>query len=115
MSVTKKETPVFQNILSIFIHVKDLERSKRWYSNVLGINFGGVDGNRTNELGVGLVLLQSEKFTPCSESLFVIQTPHLRETHRKFKELKVEVGEIVEEISCFNFKDLDGNVMTIWQ
>ena len=115
MSVEKKDDIEFSGILSLFIHVKDLEKSKKWYSDVLGIQFGGFDGNRTNELGVGLVLFHRENFSPCSEPLFVIQTSDLMETYRKFKELNVEVGEIEEAISCFNFKDLDGNVMTMWQ
>lgn len=104
-----------KEILSVFIHVKELEKSKKWYSDVLGLNFGGFDGNRTNQLGVGLVLFERENFSPCSESLFVIQTSNLEESYNKLKELRVEVSEINWEISSFNFKDLDGNVITMWQ
>jgi catechol 2,3-dioxygenase-like lactoylglutathione lyase family enzyme len=104
-----------KEILSVFIYVKDLEKSKQWYSEVLGLNFGGFDGNRTNQLGVGLVLFEKENFSPCSESLFVIQTSNLEESYNKLKELRVEVSEINREINCFNLKDLDGNVITVWQ
>jgi len=104
-----------KEILSVFIYVKDLRKSKKWYSEVLGLNFGGFDGNRTNQLGVGLVLFEKENFSPCSESLFVIQTFNLEESYNKLKELQVEVSDINWEISCFNFMDLDGNVITVWQ
>jgi catechol 2,3-dioxygenase-like lactoylglutathione lyase family enzyme len=104
-----------KEILSVFVYVKDLEKSKQWYSEVLGLNFGGFDGNRTNQLGVGLVLFEKENFSPCSESLFVIQTSNLEESYNKLKELRVEVSEINREINCFNLKDLDGNVITVWQ
>jgi len=104
-----------KEILSVFIYVKDLEKSKQWYSEVLGLNFGGFDGNRTNQLGVGFVLFEKENFSPCSESLFVIQTSNLEESYNKLMELRVEVSEINWEINCFNLKDLDGNVITVWQ
>lgn len=104
-----------KEILSVFIYVKDLKKSKNWYSEVLGLNFGGFDGNRTNQLGVGLVLFEKENFSPCSESLFVIQTSNLEESYYKLKKLQVEVSEINWEINCFNFMDLDGNVITVWQ
>jgi len=42
-------------------------------------------------------------------------TLHLGHYYNKLKELRVEVSEINWEINCFNFMDLDGNVITVWQ
>jgi predicted enzyme related to lactoylglutathione lyase len=108
-----KVIPKIKGVACIFIHVKDVQKSKKWYLDNLGINFDQETPN-CGEINLGLWPYPDP--VPSEHALFVLETPQLADTYRIMKENGVQVDESINW-NCwyFNFKDPDGNVMTMWQ
>jgi predicted enzyme related to lactoylglutathione lyase/RNAse (barnase) inhibitor barstar len=109
----KWEKPIIQGVACIFIHVKDVAKSKKWYMDHLGIN---VDQESPNCGKINLGLWPHPDPVPSTQPLFVLETPNLAEAHRIMKENGVKVDEAINW-NCwyFNFFDPDGNIITMWQ
>lgn len=115
LTLKKKETPVITGVPCIFIHVKDLAASKKWYKDNLGIDFDQDLGKpNCGKINLGLWPYPDPK--PSSHPLFVLETPDLAGSYRIMKENGVNVlGEINWSCRCYDFTDPDGNVITMWQ
>ncbi|QGQ98071.1 hypothetical protein EHS13_25885 [Paenibacillus psychroresistens] len=109
----KKEVPMIKGVACVFIHVKDVQESKKWYLDNLGINF---DQDTTNCGEINLGLWPYPDPVPSAQPLFVLETPRLSETYRIMKANGVQVDDAINwDCWYFNFKDPDGHVLTMWQ
>lgn len=112
-------SPILNQVGAVFIPVSDIERSKQWYCNLLGLPTDeDVLFGHLYELpmeGPGIVL-DSKIFT--SESVLKLPTFHLntKDIDAAYDYVKEIGGEILTDIEndhWFNFKDPDGNVLMI--
>jgi len=111
--VLKQEKPVVSGVVCVFIHVRDVAKSKKWYLDHLGIDF---DQEGPNCGSINLGLWPHPDPEPSKQPLFVLDTPDLAETYRIMKENGVNVlGEINWYCRSFDFTDPDGNVIAMWE
>ena len=116
---------------SIFIPVKNLETSIRWYEKMLGITKIGEWGEG-NERGAGfyfpndltqLALIQVENKQPTQFAIkgntrnvyFNFLTNDIQKAYDHFKQNNVKVSEVEDfgGMKCFDFYDLDGNTFSV--
>ncbi|MCL6604869.1 MAG: VOC family protein [Paenibacillus sp.] len=112
-------SPIMNQIGAVFIPVSDIERSKLWYSKLLGLPideevlFGHLYVVPME--GPGIVL-DSKIFT--SESVlntpaFHLNTKDIDAAYDFVKAIGAEILTDIENDHWFNFKDPDGNVLMI--
>lgn len=119
-------SPVTNKINTIFVHVRDLERSVKWYSQLLGQTYNLTDVERpVYNIKVadrtGLTLDSGPKGVTKKQSssgypLFNFHTENIDDSYAYVKELgyKIEL-EIVrfDDFSFFTILDPDSNVIMI--
>ncbi|WP_349409767.1 VOC family protein [Pseudalkalibacillus sp. SCS-8] len=104
-----------------FVHVKDLQKSAAWYAELLGKESPKVDPDHPVhyyelEGGGGFLLDDDRNNAPGTEASIMLHTEDIDAAYSFVKE---KGGIIVREIerhpdvSFFNFKDPDGNVLMI--
>lgn len=112
-------SPILNKIGAVFIPVKDIEKSKEWYCQLLGLPLDGdvLFGHLyvIPMKGPGIVL-DSKIYT--SESVLNIPSFHLNteDIDAAYDYVKASGGEILTDIEhdhWFNFKDPDGNVIMV--
>ncbi|MEN2766300.1 VOC family protein [Ornithinibacillus xuwenensis] len=112
---------------TIFIHVTNLKKSVKWYSQLFGFEVSEteiISPIYTFNMGEGRPGLtlddhsldDSCKLVPSNQPLFNLSTSNINAAYEHVKELG---GEIVTEIqtypdlSDFSFKDPDGNILMV--
>ncbi len=119
-------SPVMSKVNTIFVHVSDLEKSVRWYTQLLGQDY---DSNsiekpvyNINVVGqTGLTLdAGPEKITKNRSTsaypLFNFHTENIEQSYIYVKELGYEIeSEIVhfDDLSYFMIRDPDRNIIMI--
>ena len=110
---------IFQRIDTVFLKVKNLDRSVTWYTEVLGFSLRWRSETHA-ALNIGetpLTLVQApENHTSLMEQAyfnFYVEDIQLAYSH--LKNHQVEVGEVGsdEQVSWFSFKDIDGNQLDV--
>ncbi|REJ15090.1 MAG: VOC family protein [Caldibacillus debilis] len=105
-----------KRIDTVFVPVTDLERSEKWYLDVL--TFRSADGNYIgfsfkdrHPLQTGLCIYKTDKIERLGHVAFNFFTEDADGYHRFLPERKVKVTEIHEEggTRFFEFFDPDGN------
>lgn len=118
--------PIENRIDTIFIHVSDLERSIKWYSELLGLEVKkGVHTGPIYTLnmgnGPGITLdnhcfEEDNKLIPSNQPLFNLSSSDINKAFKHVTEMGVEiVTNIIEhpDLAEFSIKDPDGNIIMI--
>lgn len=112
-------SPILNQIGTVFIPVKDIEKSSEWYCDLLGIE-------KTGEIqfghlyvipmeGMGIVLdskIYSEN-NLFKAPVFHFNTENIEEAFTFLKNKGVDVITDIQHGHYFNFKDPDGNLLMI--
>lgn len=112
-------SPIQNQIGAVFLPVKDIESSKQWYCQLLGLPLDGevLFGHLyVIPMNGPDIVLDSKIYT--SESIFNIPSFHLNtlDIDAAYDFVKASGGEILTDIEndhWFNFKDPDGNVIMV--
>lgn len=121
-----RTSPVKNKVGSIFVPVKDMEKSRSWYCRVLGLNEADcpVQAGHLCTLpmeGTGIILDTMPKWggdrpggAPSIETpAFMLMTEDLQASLNYMKELGVELVTEIEHDHWFVVKDPDGNKLMI--
>lgn len=110
---------LFKRIDTVFLQVNNLEKSVKWYTELLGFNLRWID----NESGYAainisetpLTLVRTNKVEPPPHIPFNFYTSDIKTAHTKLKENGVEVEGIIAygNVLSFKFKDIDGNELGV--
>jgi uncharacterized protein len=121
-------SPIANRIDTIFVHVTDLERSIQWYSKLLGIVVSEGEHSGpifTFDMGQGRPGLTLDnhcfdevyEFIPSNQPLFNLSATDIDKAYEFVKnELGAEIVAEIEtfpDLSYFNFRDPDGNIIMI--
>lgn len=122
------KSPVKNLIGSVFIPVKDLERARRWYCQVLGLREADCTIKKNSHLcslpmqgTTGIILdtmpmwggLEAEGAPPITTPAFMLITDDLQASFNYMKDLGVEIVTDIQDEQWFVVKDLDGNKLMI--
>ncbi|WP_261129965.1 VOC family protein [Bacillus sp. Marseille-Q3570] len=117
MKITK--SPI-NRVGTTFVHVQDLKKTARWYAELLGKETPQVDPDSPVhyvDLGNGGFLLDDDRNNePGTEANLMLHTDDIDEAYAFVKEkggIIVREIERFPDVSFFNFKDPDGNVLMI--
>lgn len=119
-------SPIQNQINTIFVHVRDLERSVKWYSQLLGQDYdlanvaGPVCNTKINH-HTGLTLDASpagvvKENLASSYPLFNFHTNHIEESYAFVTQMGYQIeSDIIrfETLAYFTIRDPDGNVVMI--
>jgi predicted enzyme related to lactoylglutathione lyase len=121
------QRPIHNRVDTIFIHVKDLEKSIRWYCELFGMEFK--EGNYkgpiyTFDMGPGRPGLTFDnhcldtyyEYIPSNQALFNLSTTDIDSAYQHVKNLGAEIVTEIEtfpDLSDFTFKDPDGNIIMV--
>jgi catechol 2,3-dioxygenase-like lactoylglutathione lyase family enzyme len=107
--------PIKNEVGTIFIPVKDIEKAREWYCDILGLPADGeVQFGHLYVLpmkGTGIVLdskIYSEQ-NIFGAPAFHLNTENIKEAFDFLKSKEVEFATGIEHDHWFNFKDPDGN------
>ncbi|MEA3320783.1 MAG: VOC family protein [Bacillota bacterium] len=122
----QKTLPIKNQMNGVFIHVSNLKKSAKWYSNLLGLDLNPdlVQSPVYNIPLVGSSSLTLDdhtfdpgfKHVPSSAPLFNFYAPDIDEAYQYIQSKGIEVTreiERVEDTAWFNIKDPDGNVVMV--
>ncbi|QJD83252.1 VOC family protein [Cohnella herbarum] len=120
------QSPIANRVDTIFIHVRDLEKSVQWYSKLLGIEVKHkIQGPiYTFDMGPGRPGLTLDnhcfdevyELKPLNQPLYNLSTVDINEAYQFVKEMDAEIVTEIQsypDLSDFTFKDPDGNILMI--
>jgi catechol-2,3-dioxygenase len=110
---------LFSKIDTVHIQVRDLEKAQQWYEEILELEQVFNSGMYlVFKVGVGesTLTIQKGEVRPSSVKP-ILFSDALEETRLKLQEKNVEVGEIQvdEDVTYFEFHDMDGNGIEVCQ
>lgn len=117
-------SPIHRHIGQVFIPVRDMERSARWYGKVLGLDPAAASHDGTIldipvTAGPALALdANRPHFTADGPPRFFFWTDDMAATIQHLRELEVSITSPVEDIGSVvfvQFEDPDGNVLMVCQ
>ncbi|SHG90489.1 VOC family protein [Ornithinibacillus halophilus] len=114
-------SPILNQIGTVFIPVKDIEKARDWYCDILGfeengeILFGHLYVLPMEATGI---VLDSKIYS--EKNIFTIPAFHfntkdIEAAYHYMRKKGVDLITEIEHNHYFNFKDLDGNVLMICQ
>ncbi|PZD96809.1 hypothetical protein DNH61_06320 [Paenibacillus sambharensis] len=114
-------TGVQNNISTVFIHFDNLEAACEWYQQYLGLSIRKKDLVKgfveMNMEGVNLSLLtwRTDNKVQPEHPTFCFYTSDIEQSYKDLKHKGVEVYDIdnAGSVSCFRFKDLEGNMLLV--
>ncbi|MBB6452514.1 catechol 2,3-dioxygenase-like lactoylglutathione lyase family enzyme [Salirhabdus euzebyi] len=119
-------SPISNQVGTVLIPVKNLQRSAVFYTKILGQPLGKVRGPvyNLNIVGPTRVALDCDNFNdvirngevnPSSHPLFTFETTNIELAHQFLLENNVEVDNIqlFGNTGLFHLKDLDGNIIMV--
>lgn len=110
---------LFKRIDTVFLQVKDLEKSVNWYVEVLGFDLRWTDNENgyaaINISETPLTLVRTDNVIQSALSPFNFYSSDIERAHTALIEKGVEVEDIIDygNVLSFNFKDLDGNKLGV--
>ena len=114
-----------QGIDTVILRVSDIEKSKKWYTQKLGLNAIHQDER--------LRLVVLDTFSPTSLTIWetdekiqpnprtatypIFRTKDAREAHGQLKNRDISVGELISDhvVTYFTFHDIDNNILEVCQ
>jgi catechol 2,3-dioxygenase-like lactoylglutathione lyase family enzyme len=124
--VRPKAIPVRRRVSGVFIPVRDVDRAREWYRDVLGLQVGEVISGHLCCVPMenGLDLLLDQKLSPEGPvegiergmyPLFMLATHDIGTAAAFLRERGVELvayhGEVIQNGHWLNFRDCDGNLL----
>ncbi|MBB6453158.1 catechol 2,3-dioxygenase-like lactoylglutathione lyase family enzyme [Salirhabdus euzebyi] len=113
------KSPIFNQIGTVFIPVRDIEKARDWYCDILGLQ---ADGEIQFEhlyiipmVGTTIVLdskIYSEE-NIFKAPAFHFNTENIKEAYEFMQKKNVELTTSIEHNHYFNFKDPDGNHLMV--
>lgn len=119
--------PIENRIDTVFVHVSDLERSIKWYSDLLGLQVR--EGEHTGPIYTlnmgdgrpGITLdnhcyEEGYKIIPSNQPLFNLSASDINAAFNHVTKMGAEIiTEIIthHDLSEFSFKDPDGNIIMV--
>jgi hypothetical protein len=107
-----------------FMRVTDMGRAVEWYSKILHLPMNPTSRVRTSEfltLPVGDVFARNDN-SPSKRTfqhpICAFETPDIQAAHQFLKQNHVDMMENIQDnnsIRFFTFKDLDGNMLLVYQ
>ncbi|MFC5448830.1 VOC family protein [Paenibacillus aestuarii] len=111
--------PITNQIGTVFIPVRDVEKARDWYCNLLGLpNDGEIFFGHLYVLPMNgtSVVLDSKIFAPdhlFKAPAFHFNTADIEAAYQWLQEKQVELVTGIEHNHWINFKDPDGNVLMV--
>ncbi|WP_077324201.1 VOC family protein [Virgibacillus siamensis] len=119
------KSPIKNKVTTVFIPVRDIEKSKEWYSRMLGIEDGEVMFNHlfiAKMEGTGMILDQMPMWrdehgniSPLNVPAIQLATDDVNASYQFMRDNDVEVVTEVMDNHWFVFKDPDGNMLMVCQ
>ncbi len=120
-------SPIHNRVDTIFVHVTDLEKSIRWYSELFGIELkegehkGPIYTFNMGDGRPGITLDNhcfdsNYEFIPSNQPLFNLSTTDIYAAYEHVKKIGGEIVteiEVFPDLSDFTFKDPDGNIIMV--
>jgi len=119
-------SPIKNKVGTIFIPVRNIEKSRSWYCKVLGLDEAACEIWNGHLCGlpmdgVGIMLDTMPKWggdgpdgaPPIATPAFMLMTDDLQASYQYMKELNVELVTEIEHDQWFVVKDPDGNKLMI--
>ncbi|MBM7583852.1 putative enzyme related to lactoylglutathione lyase [Bacillus pakistanensis] len=127
MKKTSNTWPISAQVNTVFIHVKDLKKAARWYSDLFGldINLENVHSPVYNipVNGDTSITLDDHSFdpsfqhSPSNNPSFNFYTSNIEEAYSFVKEKGIRITREIERVDdntiWFNIADIDGNHIMI--
>ncbi len=120
------KSPISNQINTVFVHVRHLKESVKWYSELLhqSADLAEVSDpvyNMTMNHMTGLTLDAGppgvmKEVTPANHPLFNLHTDNIDESYEYVKELGMHIESDLtrfDDFSFFNISDPDGNIIMI--
>ncbi len=116
-------SPITNRIGAVFLHVSDMDRAVKWYSELLGLpeqptSHEGTIYSVPVDGGSDLLLDSNmkDRTSHHNKTQFFFETNNLNESYEYVKGKGIEIVteiEVHDQISFFTFRDPDGNVLMI--
>ncbi|WP_337031969.1 VOC family protein [Paenibacillus illinoisensis] len=112
-------SPILNQIGTVFIPVRDVERARDWYCDILGLPVDGeflfghlyiIPMNGTRIVLDSKIYAEAHTFkTPA----FHFDTEDIEEAYAFMQSKNVNLTTPIEHDHWFNFQDLDGNLLMV--
>jgi catechol 2,3-dioxygenase-like lactoylglutathione lyase family enzyme len=120
----KKKTPIKNRIGGVFLPVRDIEKAKKWYSKMLGLEGGEICFGHLYSVpmeGTAVLILDTmPKWRDKNGKIALYQVPSIQfltdDIHASYQFMKDNNVELITEIEddfYFVFRDPDGNLLMI--
>lgn len=108
-----------REIGAVFLPVKDIEKARDWYNDLLGIKEKGEIQFGHIYVVPGTILVLDSKIYNKRQlgeaPLFHFTTKNVQQAFEECKAKKIELLTDIEHGQWFNFRDPDGNVLMVCQ
>ncbi|ADU29524.1 VOC family protein [Evansella cellulosilytica] len=108
-----------REIGAVFLAVKDIEKAKDWYNDLLGIEENiDIQFGHLYVIPSSNLVLDSKIYSKRHQGeapLFHFNTKNIQMAYEECKKKNVEILTDIEHGQWFNFRDPDGNVLMICQ
>ncbi|QFT87524.1 Glyoxalase-like domain protein [Bacillus sp. THAF10] len=110
---------MFKRIDTVFLEVTNMEKSIRWYTEVLGFTVRWHDkenGYAAMEVGeTPITLVKAAEVTPGKHCLLNFYAADIHGANHLLKERGVEVADVMDygNVLSFEFKDPDGHILGV--
>ena len=119
-----KKTPIKNQIGGVFVPVRDLEKARQWYNNILGLENGEIyfghiytapmKGSASLLLDTMPKWRKEDKDIPTYQAPFIqFITNDIDASYQFMIDNQVELVTEIEDDFYFVIKDLDGNLLMI--
>jgi catechol 2,3-dioxygenase-like lactoylglutathione lyase family enzyme len=112
-------SPIMNQIGTVFIPVRNIEKARDWYCDILGLKVEGeiqfghlfvIPMEGTDIVLDSKIYAQDKVFTTPA---FHFNTENIQEAYRFMREKGVHLISDIQHNHYFNFKDPDGNLLMV--
>lgn len=125
-AITKNSTPIANRVSGVFVPVRDIEKARKWYNRILGLEGGEIlfghlycPPMQGSDLVLDAKASQSfssvDGFPAYRVPAFMFATDDIQAAYRFIQENGVELVTGIENDQWFVFKDPDENLLMVCQ